>query len=106
MDGPLHLFDCINYPQVTWTKKKDDCDGFAILAAELLHRWNLNPVLVTTMVRPVRASYTVCVFMPLCNPFINNSALLLISHSYLARLIIATLIWGRPPGQKNFLLSP
>jgi len=64
MDGPLHLFDCISYPQVTWAKKKDDCDGFAILAAELLHRWNLNnnPVLVTVMVRPVRSSHTVCVF--------------------------------------------
>ncbi len=29
MDGPLHLFDCISYPQTTWAKKKDDCDGFA-----------------------------------------------------------------------------
>ena len=64
MDGPLHLFDCISYPQVTWAKKKDDCDGFASLAAELLRRWNpnYNPVLVTAMVRPVRASHTVCVF--------------------------------------------
>ena len=65
MDGPLHLFDCISYPQVTWSKKKDDCDGFASLAAELLYRWNpdCNPVLVTAMVRPVRASHTVCVFI-------------------------------------------
>lgn len=64
MDGPLHLFDCISYPQVTWAKKKDDCDGFASLAAELLHRWNTdsNPVLVTVMLRPVRSSHTVCVF--------------------------------------------
>jgi hypothetical protein len=64
MDGPLHLFDCISYPQSTWVKKKDDCDGFASLAAVLLHQWNpnCNPVLVTAMVRPVRASHTVCVF--------------------------------------------
>ncbi len=64
MDGPLHLFDCISYPQATWAKRRDDCDGFASLAAELLHRWdpNCNPVLVTAMVRPVRASHTVCVF--------------------------------------------
>ena len=64
MDGPLHLFDCLSYPQVTWAKKKDDCDGFASLAAELLYRWNpnCNPVLVTAIVRPVRASHTVCVF--------------------------------------------
>ena len=65
MDGPLHLFDCISYPQVTWAKKKDDCDGFASLAAELLRRLNpdCNPVLVTAMLRPVQASHTVCAFM-------------------------------------------
>ena len=64
MDGPFHLFDCISYPQVTWAKKKDDCDGFASLAAELLRRWdpNCNPVLVTAMVRPFKASHTVCAF--------------------------------------------
>lgn len=63
-DGPLHLFDCISYPQVTWAKKKDDCDGFSVLAAELLNRWNTDckPVLVTALVRPVRMSHTVCVF--------------------------------------------
>jgi len=63
MDGPLHLYDCISYPQVTWDKENDDCDGFASLAAELLHRWNpgCNPVLVTVVVRPVRASHTVCI---------------------------------------------
>ena len=22
MDGPLHLFDCISYPQVTWAKRR------------------------------------------------------------------------------------
>ena len=64
MDGPLHLFDCISYPQVTWAKKRDDCDGFASLAAELLKQWNpdCNPVLVTAMVRPIKASHTVCAF--------------------------------------------
>lgn len=64
MDGPLHLFDCISYPQVTWSKKKDDCDGFSSLAAELLTRWKptCKPVLVTALVRPVQASHTVCVF--------------------------------------------
>jgi hypothetical protein len=79
MDGPLHLFDCISYPNVTWAKKKDDCDGFSSLAAELLNRWNpnCNPVLVTAIVRPVRNSHTVCVFI---NPqgnlcFFDNSSL-------------------------------
>jgi len=65
MDGPLHLYDCISYPQATWAKKKDDCDGFASVAAELLNNWDTscNPVLVTAIVRPVRASHTVCAFL-------------------------------------------
>jgi hypothetical protein len=62
MDGPLHLFDCISYPQTTWAKKKDDCDGFAMVAAELLNRLNpdYHPVLVTALVHPIRYSHTVC----------------------------------------------
>jgi hypothetical protein len=64
MDGPLHLFDAISYPQTVWAKKKDDCDGFAILAAALLQRWDASsrPVLLTAMLRPMRHSHTVCAF--------------------------------------------
>ena len=64
MDGPLHLFDSISYPEATWIKKKDDCDGFATLAAALLTQLNkeYSPVLVTVMIRPIRLSHTVCVF--------------------------------------------
>lgn len=64
MDGPLHLFDCISYPQTVWAKEKDDCDGFAILAAELLRQWApaTNPVLITAIVKPMQLSHTVCVF--------------------------------------------
>ena len=66
MDGPLHLYDCISYPQVTWVKKKDDCDGFSCLAAEIIRRWNpdYNPVLITAVVRPIKYSHTVCAFTP------------------------------------------
>ncbi|MFH1646258.1 MAG: hypothetical protein ABID71_01010, partial [Chloroflexota bacterium] len=39
MDGPLHLYDAISYPQTVWHRKKDDCDGFAVLAAALLRQW-------------------------------------------------------------------
>jgi hypothetical protein len=78
MDGPLHLYDSISYPQTVWAKKKDDCDGFAILAATLLQRWqpNCRPVLITAIVRPMSSSHTVCGF---CVPggalwfFDNNS---------------------------------
>ena len=64
MDGPLHLFDSISYPQKVWVKKKDDCDGFALLSAALLDRLNkeYKPVLITVMMRPVRTSHTVCAF--------------------------------------------
>jgi len=63
-EGLLHLYDSISYPQTTWIKKRDDCDGFASLAAELLYRLSpdYRPVLITTIVRPIWASHTVCVF--------------------------------------------
>ena len=86
MDGPLHLYDCISYPQTTWAKKKDDCDGFASLAAELLYRLkpDYKPVLLTAILRPVQSSHTVCVFTAphgdLC--FFDNDLLRRNYHSY------------------------
>ncbi len=63
-DGPFYLYDCIGYPQTTWAKKQDDCDGFASVAAELLRQLKLSspPVLLTAGVMPVAESHTVCVF--------------------------------------------
>jgi hypothetical protein len=58
------LFDCVSYPQRVWKRKKDDCDGFSVLAAELLKRWdpNTRPVMVTAMVTPMEHCHSVCVF--------------------------------------------
>ena len=79
MDGPLHLFDSISYPQTVWFKKKDDCDGFAILAAALLQQWkpSSKPVLITVMLRPMRRSHTVCGFYAFDEElrFFDNNAL-------------------------------
>jgi len=63
-DGFFHLYDALSYPQTVWAKKKDDCDGFSVLAAELLQSLSptLKPVLVTAAVRPLRKSHTICVF--------------------------------------------
>ena len=63
-DGLLHLFDSISYPETVWDKKKDDCDGFAILAAELLNRLGpmYKPVLINTVVHPIGNAHTVCAF--------------------------------------------
>lgn len=63
-DGPLHLYDAISYPQTTWRKKHDDCDGFATLAAALLRELNADtdPVLLTTVVLPLKKAHTVCAF--------------------------------------------
>ena len=77
-DGPLHLFDSISYPQTVWSRKKDDCDGFAVLAAALLRQWQpgARPVLLTAMLRPMRSSHTVCGFYTPDNVlwfFDNNS---------------------------------
>ena len=65
MDGLFHLFDAISYPQTVWSKKKDDCDGFSILAATLLRQWNQDtkPVLLTVLMWPMKKSHTVCAFV-------------------------------------------
>jgi hypothetical protein len=64
MDGFFHAYDAISYPQTVWAKKKDDCDGFAVLAATLLRQRqsDCRPVLITAMLRPVSNSHTVCGF--------------------------------------------
>ena len=64
MDGPLHLYDSVSLPERVWAKKRDDCDGFAVLAAALLLSYDpaTKPSLVTVMLRPARKSHTVCVF--------------------------------------------
>ena len=64
MDGPLHLYDSISYPETVWAGKKDDCDGFAILASALLRKWHPDskPVLLTVIIRPVQQSHTICIF--------------------------------------------
>jgi hypothetical protein len=58
------LFDCVSYPHRVWAKKKDDCDGFSVLAAELLSRClpETDPVMVTAMVAPLKNSHSVCAF--------------------------------------------
>ena len=63
-EGLFHLYDSISYPQTVWAKKRDDCDGFAILAAELLNRLGAvyKPVLITTIVHPIGNAHTVCAF--------------------------------------------
>ena len=64
MDGPLHLYDSISLPEIVWSTKKDDCDGFAVLASALLKSWkpSTEPRLLTVMLHPVKESHTVCVF--------------------------------------------
>lgn len=63
-DGVVHLWDGISYPGAVWRSKRDDCDGFAVLAAALLRQWDpgTDPVLLSVVLRPLRRSHTVCVF--------------------------------------------
>jgi hypothetical protein len=58
------LFDCVSYPQRVWAKKTDDCDGFAILTAELLTHLDpaTAPIIITAMVAPMKNCHSVCVF--------------------------------------------
>ncbi len=63
-DSLPELFDSVSYPQRVWVRGKEDCDGFAVLAAALLKDWDpqTKPVLVTAGFLPIANSHTVCVF--------------------------------------------
>lgn len=37
-NGPFHLYDAISFPETVWKHKKDDCDGFSVIAAALLKK--------------------------------------------------------------------
>jgi hypothetical protein len=94
-DRPGLLWDCISYPQTTWATRKDDCDGFAILAAELLSKMgnSYQPVLLTALVRSISASHTVCAFRFQNNlSFFDNASLH--RESYLSYADIITKITG------------
>lgn len=78
MDNAFALFDSISYPQRTWADKKDDCDGFACVAATLINSWqpSCQPVMLTVITRPVANSHTVCAFKYEGNiRFFNNESL-------------------------------
>lgn len=86
-DSFWHLYDSISYPQTVWKKKKDDCDGLAVLAAALLSQWepNTQPVLLTVITRPIHSSHTVCVFKTPDDSmhYFNNARLIMDDyHSY------------------------
>jgi hypothetical protein len=97
MDGFFHAYDAISYPQTVWRKKRDDCDGFAVLAAALLQNWQpeSHPVLITAMLRPVSNSHTVCGFRStgdvLC--FFDNSQLRRVNAPSYAEIV--NLVKGR-----------
>ena len=77
-DSLPELFDCVSYPQRVWARKKEDCDGFAVLAAELLNHWDpqTKPVIVTAMVTPMANCHSVCVFRQGGNlRYFSNAAL-------------------------------
>ncbi len=63
-DSAWRLFDLVSYPEATWARRSDDCDGFSCLAAALLRNLDpgYRPVLLTVIARPVGDSHTVCVF--------------------------------------------
>ena len=89
-DSFLHLFDSISLPEVVWDKRRDDCDGFAILAAALLKKLDpaTNPKIVTVMLLPIKESHTVCVFQDngeLC--FFDNKSLRRNNHQSFEEIV-------------------
>ena len=58
----LLWMDCLSYPETVWKRKKDDCDGKAILAAALLRQIGRRGLLLSVIMLPLKKSHAVCVF--------------------------------------------
>jgi len=61
-------WDCISYAETVWAKKKDDCDGFAVLDCKLLDQLDdlypgIKGYLLSVFVIPRRKSHAVCLFV-------------------------------------------
>lgn len=63
-DGRWHLYDAVSLPGTVWKTKRDDCDGFAVLAATLLKQLDPanEPLLLTAIILPLKKAHTVCAF--------------------------------------------
>jgi len=56
------LFDSVSYPGRVYQTKKDDCDGFAILAIELLKQLQVRGYMYTYVPEKWTKAHTICVF--------------------------------------------
>lgn len=61
-DSAYKLYDSISYPGTVYTTKKDDCDGFAILAVELLKQLQIYGYVYTYVPMDFASAHTICVF--------------------------------------------
>lgn len=57
------LGDVLQSPEWTWAKRKDDCDGFALVSLAVMQKSKLGTgFLVTAVTRPIRHSHSVALF--------------------------------------------
>ena len=68
-DRVMELFDAIESPEQVWAERKADCDGFSVLAAELMKKFEprCKPVLLTIVFNDFQKSHTVCAYRALNN---------------------------------------
>ena len=57
------LGDVLQSPEWTWAKKKDDCDGFALVSLAIMLESRLGiGYLVTSVTRPIKHSHSIALF--------------------------------------------
>lgn len=62
-------WDCLSYPQTVWARKKDDCDGFAILNCELGTQIGIKMYILSVVMEPRELSHAVAYGKQGATPF-------------------------------------
>jgi hypothetical protein len=59
---PDALVDWIQSPELTWGRKKGDCEDYAALAQKLLRQIGIEGYCLAVILKPAGFSHAVCVF--------------------------------------------
>jgi len=66
-------WDCLSYAETVWARKKDDGDGFAILACELCKQLGIKAYILSVFTSPGQYSHAVAFGRHSGNPFMFNN---------------------------------
>lgn len=98
--------DWIQDPDLTWGRKKGDCEDFARLAVGLLKQLDIEAWLLSLILKPAEYSHAVCVFLQNGKwSYFDNTRLVVTDFSGTYNELKSTYETGKS-GEVEFKISP